>query len=91
VTREHVLEYASKTSPPITPKDIFGIAVKTVGLCIVVYGFYTIFYGVAGEIWGLFPTAHGTWVYVIFAAAYILFGLALMRTKWIADFAYGRE
>jgi hypothetical protein len=91
VTRQNVLEYSPKAPSPLTAKDIFGVVVKTIGFCISVYGCYTILYGVAGAAWGLFPTVHGIGTYVIFGAIYLGFGIGLMRTQWVADFAYGRD
>ena len=91
VTRENVLENASEPPTLLTPKALFGVVVKTIGLCIFIYGCYTITYGICGVILGLYPTLHGIGAYIIWAVIYIGFGIILMRTKWIANLAYGRD
>jgi hypothetical protein len=90
MSSENTIEYASVSPKSLHAKDIFGIIVRTIGLLVVLYGLYTVWYGVAAMV-GLLNGIHSVAIYIIFGVFYVAFGLFLMRGNWVTNFAYGRD
>ena len=88
MTSENVIEYASKAPKPLTAKDIFGVVVRSIGFLIGLYGVYIVLY-FALDTWGLLNRPQSPGAYLIFGFLYVAVGAWLMRTRLIADFAYG--
>jgi hypothetical protein len=90
VTTENTIEYASRAPKPLTSKDIFGVVVRSIGFLIALWGVYTVLYFIC-DTWGLLNHPQAPGAYLIFGSLYIALGAWLMRTRLIADFAYGRD
>jgi hypothetical protein len=92
VTQEDDIPIARRAPRPLTGQDIFGVVVRSSGLAIAVWGFYTAIYMLGQALLG-FPLSGYKTIYggLVMAGVWLAVGVSLLRGEWLVRFAYGER
>jgi hypothetical protein len=89
---DSTIPYAAPTPRiGITGPELFGAAVRTVGLLITMYGLYTAAYSVIIEQFNAPAAGQSSAMFIYVGCFWMAIGVALLRGRWLVRFAYGRS
>ena len=87
---EPTIPYATPVRGGTPARDVFGVIVRTVGLLLTLWGVYAAAYAVIVEVFNAYPPdGQPKESFVVFAAVWIMLGVALVKGEWLVRFAYG--
>ena len=90
---ESTIPYATPaqgTTAATAGRDLFGVAVRTVGLLLILWGVYAAANAVIWEVFGGGrPADQPKEGFVVFAVLWPVLGIALLKGEWLVRLAYG--
>jgi hypothetical protein len=73
-------------------RAIFGVIVRTSGLLVALYGFYSLVYALGYALEVVTSTRYsGGFAFALFGAVFFAVGVALIKGEWLVRFAYDRK
>jgi hypothetical protein len=86
-----VLAYETDQKRGLAARGLFGVIVRTLGLLMILWAFYTLAYFVNVRVFSAPTAGQPLGGFLLLAVFWLIAGLALLRGEWVVTMAYGAE